>query len=249
MLKHRFFISFLSTVFLYAIFGLVFLYLLKTTTLSEENSQEKALTFSLSEYIPQEDIPIEETVEEIIEPQKEEVVEPEPMVEKIQEEPKVEEKLPEPPEEKIIPKPKPTVKKKPVIKKKKVKKRKPKKVKKSVSKRKRTNTKAVGTSAQHTMPKSVSNAAKNRFLNQIRRKIDRSKTYPRAAKRRGMQGSVKVKFTIFSNGQVGNIRLSGSKLFYSSARNAVKKAFPINVKNAPISLPQTVNVTLHYQLR
>lgn len=257
MLQRRFFISFVSTVFLYAIVGAAFLYILQKSTCQEEKSQEKTLTFSLSEYVPQEITPMEETVEEKrAEPKEEEnVLEPEPIIEKIQEEPKVEEKLPEPIVEKTFHKSKPVIKKiikkKPIVKKKRVKKRIVKKIKKksaqkkSVKKRRTTQR----NSSKRSVPKKVSTAEKNRFLNQIRRKIDRSKTYPRAAKRRGMQGSVKVKFTILANGQVSNIRLSGSKLFHSSARNAVQKAFPVNVKNAPLSFPQTVNVTLRYQLR
>ena len=74
-------------------------------------------------------------------------------------------------------------------------------------------------------------------------KIDRNKFYPRIAKKRGMQGSVKVKFTILANGNVGHISVSGPKVFHNSARNAVKKAFPIDAKKSPISLPTSVNVT------
>ncbi len=64
-----------------------------------------------------------------------------------------------------------------------------------------------------------------------------------------MQGNVKVKFTILSSGKVGNISVSGPKVFHKSARNAVKSAFPINTKNAPIALPKSINITLRYQLR
>ena len=49
-----------------------------------------------------------------------------------------------------------------------------------------------------------------------------------------MQGKVNVKFTILSSGKVGNISVSGPKVFHNSARNAVKSAFPINAKNAPL---------------
>jgi len=64
-----------------------------------------------------------------------------------------------------------------------------------------------------------------------------------------MQGKVKVRFTILANGNVGHISVKGPKVFHNSARYAVKKAFPISTKNAPISLPTSVNLTLHYQLR
>ena len=92
-------------------------------------------------------------------------------------------------------------------------------------------------------------AKKNQFLAQVRQKINQHKSYPKIAQRRGLQGKVKVRFTILANGNVGHISLSGPKVFHNSARRAVKGAFPINTKNAPISLPQSVNLTLRYQLR
>ena len=64
-----------------------------------------------------------------------------------------------------------------------------------------------------------------------------------------MQGTVNVKFTILRSGKVGNISVSGPKAFHKSARKAVKSAFPINVKNAPITLPKSINIKLRYQLR
>jgi protein TonB len=63
-----------------------------------------------------------------------------------------------------------------------------------------------------------------------------------------MQGVVRVRFTILANGHVGNISLSGPKVFHASARKAVKSAFPVNVKKAPLHLPTTVNLSLRYTL-
>jgi protein TonB len=67
------------------------------------------------------------------------------------------------------------------------------------------------------------------------------------AQRRGMQGVVKVRFTILTNGKVGNISVSGPKVFHRSARAAVKGAFPISVKNAPFALPETITLPIHYK--
>jgi len=64
-----------------------------------------------------------------------------------------------------------------------------------------------------------------------------------------MQGAVKVKFTILRSGKVGHISVDGPKVFRNSARDAVKSAFPINVKKSPLSLPMSVNITLRYQIR
>ena len=92
-------------------------------------------------------------------------------------------------------------------------------------------------------------AKKNQFLSKVREEINRHKSYPKIARRRGMQGLIKVKFTILANGNVGYIFVSGPKVFHNSAKYAVKSAFPVNIKHVPMPLPQSVNVTLHYQLR
>jgi protein TonB len=139
---------------------------------------------------------------------------------------------------KVEPKPKP----KKIVKKK----EKKKPVKKRVRKKKKQASRA---SSRRATSSRIDPNKKSRFLASIRAKINRAKSYPRIAQKRGMQGTVKVKFTILKNGHVGNIRLSGPKVFHNSAKRAVKKAFPISVKNAPLSLPTSVNLSLRYQLR
>ena len=243
MLKHRHSVSFFSTIFLYLGIGTLFFYLQHIHIGTEQKPQEKIISFSLSEYEPEVIRPVEEPIIEPIEKIEEPVAEVEPIVEEV---------VPEPIVEKTIPKPLPVVKKK-IIKKRVKKKKKSKKkiVKKKVKKRvhKKVISKKPRKKAKVVSRAKTSPAKKNRFLNQLRTKIDRYKTYPRIAQKRGMQGSVKVRFTILANGRVGTISVSGKKVFYSSARNAVKKAFPIKPKNAPFSLPTTVNLTLRYQLR
>ncbi|MFC2057736.1 energy transducer TonB [Campylobacterota bacterium] len=181
-----------------------------------------------------------EQAEEIEQPiaEEEPVVEEKPVVEPevIKEEPEVkEEVIPEPIVKKVIPKPVvKEVKKKPKVK---------KKVKKKTAKKTQPRQKASSRQSKS------SPAQKNQFLSNIRTKINKHKSYPRIAKKRGMQGTVNVKFTILSNGKVGNISVSGPKVFHNSARNAVKSAFPVDAKNAPISLPKSINITLRYQIR
>ena len=110
--------------------------------------------------------------------------------------------------------------------------------------------KAQKHSAQTSAAKAhYSSAAKNRFLARIRQRIDRHKSYPRIAKKRRMQGAVKVRFTILPNGKLGAVSAEGPKVFLRSARQAVIDAFPVSVKAVPMHLPATVNLTLRYQIR
>ena len=219
-----------------------------------EKEKDEVIVLSLSQFIPEvieEPIEEEPVVEVIVEP------EPEPIVEEIIEpEPEIEE--PEPiPEPEVIEKPivvpepivvKKIIKKKPKPKPKKiVKKKRTKKVAKK--KRKATKKSSRKKIAKKSRSKKINAKNKKQFLDKIRAKIRSAKSYPRIAKRRGMQGTVKVRFTILRSGRVGNISVIGPKVFHNSAKNTIRKAFPINAKNAPISLPKIVNITLRYQLR
>lgn len=229
MLKYRNTVSFVFTGMMYVAVAAAFIYTAKTVQVSEKKSALKTIELSLQAYQP----PVEK-------PQPIAPKEPEPIPEEIQ-------PLPEP----VAPKPLPVQPPKPQIKKpeppKKIVKKEP--PKKKVQKPKKPKS-TPQQSARQSMKKQQSSAEeKNRFLSDIRNKIDRNKTYPHIAKRRGMQGSVKVSFTILPNGNVGNINVSGPNAFHNSAKEAVQKSFPVSVKNAPISLPQSVSFTMHYRLR
>lgn len=240
MQKHRYKISFLLTTFFYVfVIAGYFVYIKNQHFTVEKKPQEKIITLRLNEFVPPEPQIVEPVAEPKTEPEQEpEVVEPEPL----------------PPEAvviKPIEKPKPVVKK--VVKKPVPKKRKKKKlVKKKI--KKKTGRKIIKKSVHkkvtaQSRPSRVNPAKKSQFLARLRAKINRAKSYPRIAQRRGMQGTVKVRFTIFSNGNVGNIAVNGPKVFHNSARSAIKSAFPISTKNAPFSLPTSVNLSLRYQLR
>lgn len=216
--------------------GAVALFYTSSLQISEKKSEVKTIELSLQAYQPptQEPQPVEEK-------------QPEPLKEETP--PKEEEKpLPEPeivkPEPLPIEPPKPEVKK-PELSKPEVKKEKPKP---AVKKCKKAKSLPQQSARQSTREQQSSADEKNLFLSMIRNRIDRNKTYPRIAKRRGMQGSVNVSFTILPDGKVGNIRISGPNAFHNSAQEAVLKSFPVSVKNAPISLPQSVSFTMHYRV-
>ena len=229
MLNNRHFISYAITIVCYLAFAGILVYFPSAVKVATETSQEKVIQISVTDFVP-EILPVEEKQEEV-KPEEIEIEEiPEPVV-----------------KETLVEAPKPVIVKVPVVKKvKKVKKTiKPKK-KKS---RKKKTTKKKTVSKKSSQKRKVNPGKVNLFYKQIRVKINRYKSYPKIAKRRRMQGSVKVKFTILASGKVSNISLSGPKVFHKSARKAVQKVFPINTKNVPISLPTTVNVILHYTIR
>jgi len=245
--QHRYKVSFSLTTFIYVSLFLAYVYMMSQHFVVSQKEKDKTITLSLSQFSP-------EVIEQPPEPE-------EPVVEKpVVEEPVVEEE-PEPEPEVIEPEPipepvveeKPVVEPKPVIKKVE-KKPKPKKktAKKKTAKKKirhKKKKRASHASSRRATSSRVDPNKKSAYLAKVRAKINRGKSYPRIAQRRGMQGTVKVRFTILKNGHVGSITVKGPKVFHSSAKRAVKKAFPISVKNAPLSLPTTVNLALRYKLR
>ncbi len=244
MKKHRYKVSFSLTSLIYISLFLAYIFMMSEHFVVSQKEKDKTINLSLSQFVPE---VIEQPPEPIKEPIKEDKVEPEPEPEVI--EPEI---IPEPLPEPVVEE-KPVIEPKPVVKKIE-KKPKPKKVvkkKKKTKKKKHVKKKKVSSraSSRRATSSRVDPNKKSQFLASIRAKINRKKSYPRIAQKRGMQGVVKVKFTILKNGHVGNIRVSGPKVFQNSARSAVKKAFPVNVKNAPLRLPTTVNLSLRYKLR
>ena len=224
----RHFISYFITSLLYVGLAFAYFYSQSQHIVSSKKMEEKVIKMSLSTFEPEVVPPPKKIIEEVIEI---------PIVEKVVKKPKIQ-KL-KPIIKKRVIKPKKKIVKKRVVKKKKTIK---KHVVKKTSTKKRTDKKVVS-------KKKTSTAQKRKVINEIRAKIDRNKIYPRIAKKRGMQGSVKVKFTILPNGHVSNINITGKKVFYRSVRKAIEKVFPINPKNVSFSLPSTLTLTLHYRLR
>ena len=241
MKKHRYKVSFSITTLIYISLFFTYVVMMGQHFIVAQKEKDKTINLSLSQFVPE---CIEQPKEEELIKPEEPVVEEEPEPEVVEPEP-----IPEPVvEEKPVPKPVVVkkVEKKPEPKKIVKKKKKKKLVKKRVRKKK---TKASRASSRRATSSRVDPNKKSRFLASLRAKINRAKSYPRIAQRRGMQGTVKVRFVILKSGRVGNITVSGPKVFHYSAKSAVKKAFPINVRNAPLSLPSTVNLSLRYRLR
>ncbi|RLA68643.1 MAG: hypothetical protein DRG30_11010 [Epsilonproteobacteria bacterium] len=81
----------------------------------------------------------------------------------------------------------------------------------------------------------------------LKAKINSNKSYPRIARKRGMQGHVKIRFRITSAGKLSGLSATGPRIFLNSAKRAVKKAFPLSTRG--VSLPMSVTLTLNYQLK
>jgi protein TonB len=136
-------------------------------------------------------------------------------------------------------KPKPIIKERPT----------PKKIVKKKSIKKAKKTKKVTKREAHkrvSTKKRLSKGEQSRFLTKVKRAINSHKVYPKMAKKRGMQGRVKVSFTVTSSGGVSNIKIRGSKLFIKTTKRAINSAFPMDTRG--VALPITLNLTINYKL-
>lgn len=76
-------------------------------------------------------------------------------------------------------------------------------------------------------------------LTQIWKKINRSKYYPEAARRGGLQGSPRVVFSINENGSVTNVNLidsCGEALLDAAALETIRRAAPLPYYPVPVKL-------------
>ncbi len=92
--------------------------------------------------------------------------------------------------------------------------------------------------------------AKQEYLRRLMAHIESHKHYPRAARRRGIQGDVNVSFTLKAAGRVeGLTAVGGHRLLSSAASDAVRDAQPLPPPPDLIKLPWPVNFTMRFTLR
>jgi len=91
---------------------------------------------------------------------------------------------------------------------------------------------------------------RNLFLSQLRDEINKNKTYPNSARRRNIQGEVKVKFQILPSGNVNNIEIiEGRSIFKKSIFSAIENSFPMKIDKTLFSFPKEFSVSVNYILK
>jgi len=100
------------------------------------------------------------------------------------------------------------------------------------------------------VPKADISALKNSFFASLRSNIQHHLRYPSAARRRGMEGDVDVRFTLTDTGMIKNISIrQGESIFHEAAKLAVASASGVKVPEAlSDSLPVEIDLTLEFTL-
>lgn len=102
----------------------------------------------------------------------------------------------------------------------------------------------------HAQPKSDVTAEKKSFFASLRTTIQHHLHYPTAARRRGMEGDIAVRFSLANDGTIHSISVQhGEAIFHNAAKTAVAAASGIDVPtNLTDSLPMEIELTLEFKL-
>ncbi len=232
--------SFILTLVLYlAIFG-SFLY--STEEEKQLKSSQKKSEQVVKFTIIQESIPIEKKKESVVKKktitkQKEikRIVKKKPVTKKLQ--PKVEQK-----------KKKALVKKKETNVVKKVIKPKQTIVKKQIVQIKQ-NKSNVKNTVNHQDILKKHKEQQNKYYTQIKETINKNKSYPKMAIKRGIEGIVKIEFTISQYGELLSFNIiEGKRVFKKSITTAVKNSFPLTPPKDVLTSKTSLSLQIDYRL-
>lgn len=99
-------------------------------------------------------------------------------------------------------------------------------------------------------PKINISKIKNDYIAKVKKTINSNKFYPNSARRRGIEGSVKVEFTIQNNGKLTMVKIiQGKKIFFKAAKEAILNSFPIQGYKDNKIFPINLTLVLKYNLK
>ena len=234
----RYLNSFFITSFLYLLFGIVFVYAINEIKI--ESKKEEIITkISLNSVAVQK---VEEVIEKPIIEQK-----PEEVIEKLVEKPapkKIEKKIVEKPKkiekpiEKVVEKPIENISEKVVE----------NVVETPAPAPKESKAEVVAP----TVNKAELNNLENIYLSKVKAKIEKNKTYPKAAKKLNQTGKVLVSFDILKDGKVTNIKIINKSKFEKLDEASIELLTNIGFFEAiPNELNKTVwniQIPINYQI-
>ena len=87
------------------------------------------------------------------------------------------------------------------------------------------------------------------YLGRLQDTIARYKEYPVVARRRGIEGEVRVSFQLQADGHVTEVAISGKqKSLRVAARNALELAQPLPLPPEGVAIPMAVAYTMSFIL-
>lgn len=88
------------------------------------------------------------------------------------------------------------------------------------------------------------------YMHELLTHIEGYKFYPRAARRRGIEGEIRVSFTLLANGQLQNLQLDGEQsVLRQAAQQAMEEAVPLPLPPSSMTLPRRIDIGIVYSLK
>jgi len=154
-------------------------------------------------------------------------------------------------EPKKVSKPKPKVKPKKIEPKKIVKKQKlkPKKEQKFIPKKQIKQTVSKSKQGVNKQNDKLVDIKKQKYYEMVKTTITNNKKYPKRAVRRGIEGSVELKFIVTKDGVLKEIKIiDGKSIFYKSAKKAIKNSFPLSPPKGIFQKDIELEIKIVYRL-
>jgi len=100
---------------------------------------------------------------------------------------------------------------------------------------------------QDTLKKRKEN--QNKYYTQIKETINKNKSYPKMAIKRGIEGIVKIQFEISKDGKLLSFNIiEGKRVFKKSIEKAVKNSFPLTPPQNTLVSNTSLSLLIDYRL-
>jgi len=91
--------------------------------------------------------------------------------------------------------------------------------------------------------------SQNKYYTQIKETINKNKSYPKIAIKRGIEGIVKIEFTISKDGKLLSFNIiEGKRVFIKSIAQAVKNSFPLTPPKDVLTANTSLSLMINYRL-
>ncbi len=88
------------------------------------------------------------------------------------------------------------------------------------------------------------------FINELLDQIEKNKFYPEKARRRNIQGNVKVELELDDKGNIVSLKLSdGHKILRKATQTAIQATAPFNAPPLSLGSPRVIHFGVQYQFR
>ncbi len=96
----------------------------------------------------------------------------------------------------------------------------------------------------------TSDDLKNEYIRLLMADIEAHKYYPRRARKRGIEGIVKISFELLNNGDITNVLVSGGhRILRAAAKHAIDQTLPLQIPPPYMQLPLEIHFSMRFKFK